>query len=142
MKDIEEGSIQKIDFKKITKAAACGKDLIIAIAQDVISGEVLVCGFADQSALRYTLANKIAAFWSTSRNELWIKGKTSGSVLHVKEVRVNCEQNSVLYLVESNHGACHTKDQRGNFRKGCYYRKIHEDGSLTFVDTMDFPYNP
>ncbi|MDP2736519.1 MAG: phosphoribosyl-AMP cyclohydrolase [bacterium] len=71
----------------------------------------------------------MAAFWSTSRNELWIKGLTSGSTLKLIEVRVNCDQNSLLFLVESVNGAgaCHTKDGNG-YRAGCYYRKMLTNG--------------
>ena len=63
-------------------------------------------------------------FWSTSRNELWVKGKTSGDYLQLVEVRVNCEQNSLLYLVRPNAGGiCHTKNEAGEPRD-CYYRTL------------------
>ena len=71
----------------------------------------------------------MAAFWSTSRNELWIKGATSGDVLELVEVRVNCEQNSLLYRVRpQGQGACHTVDAEGRSRAGCYYRRLAGDG--------------
>ena len=77
----------------------------------------------------------MATFWSTSRNELWIKGKTSGDYLEIVEVRVNCEQNSVLYRVRpKGQGACHTKDKDGVARSGCYYRIIEKDGALSFAE--------
>jgi phosphoribosyl-AMP cyclohydrolase len=76
----------------------------------------------------------MATFWSTSRNELWIKGKTSGDFLEIVEIRVNCEQNSILYLVTpKGKGACHTKDSTGQARTGCYYRKMSGEGSLDFI---------
>jgi phosphoribosyl-AMP cyclohydrolase len=63
-----------------------------------------------------------------SRNELWIKGATSGNTLELIDVRVNCEQNSLLYLVRlTKGGACHTKDADGQARSGCYYRRIQGD---------------
>ncbi|MEC7231206.1 MAG: phosphoribosyl-AMP cyclohydrolase, partial [Verrucomicrobiota bacterium] len=77
----------------------------------------------------------MATFWSTSRNELWIKGQTSGDYLQIEGIYVNCEQNSILYKVTpAGKGACHTKNQEGNARAGCYYRRIKEDGSLEFVN--------
>jgi phosphoribosyl-AMP cyclohydrolase len=67
----------------------------------------------------------VAAFWSTSRDELWVKGATSGDTLQVVEVCVNCEQNSLLYLVRPlGAGACHTKTPDGQTRMSCYYRRI------------------
>ena len=75
----------------------------------------------------------MATFWSTSRNELWIKGATSGDMLELVDVRVNCEQNSLLYMVRlKGEGSCHTKEN-GRARYGCYYRSI-DNGNLTFVD--------
>jgi phosphoribosyl-AMP cyclohydrolase len=72
--------------------------------------------------------------WSTSRNELWHKGATSGDTLDLVEVRVNCEQNSLLYRVRpSTGGACHTKDADGKARPACYYRRVSGPDSLEFV---------
>jgi len=77
------------------------------------------------------LKEGMATFWSSSRNELWIKGKTSGDYLEIVEVRVNCEQNSVLYRVKpKGQGACHVKDLHGVARTGCYYRKIVDSKTL------------
>ena len=98
--------------------------------QDVDTGELLLIGHVNQAALEQSLKMKIATFWSMSRNELWIKGATSGNTLELIEVRVNCEQNSLLYRVKlQKGGACHTKDKQGKFRLGCYYRKL-ENGRL------------
>ena len=97
--ELEEGKTLQIDFKKLGKVAGCGEDLIPAVAQDHDTGEVLIVGYANELALKTALSENMATFWSTSRNELWIKGKTSGDYLEIVEVRVNCEQNSVLYRV-------------------------------------------
>jgi len=130
-KALEEGRKLDLDFTKLKKVAKCGEDVIPAVAQDLNTGEVLIVGYANKQAIDYTLKNDVAAFWSTSRGELWIKGATSGEYLDVKEVRVNCEQNSVLYLVTvRNVGACHTKNSEGTPRMGCYYRKIGDQGRL------------
>ena len=94
------------------------------VAQDVDSRDVLVLAHANREALEYTLRKGVAAFWSLSRDRLWIKGETSGNVLDVIEVRVNCEQNSLLYLVRlRKDGVCHTL-QNGVARHSCYYRRV------------------
>ena len=132
--DLEEGTQLQLDFTKLKKVAACGEDIIPAIAQDHKTGEVLIVGYANQLALKTAQKEKMATFWSTSRNELWIKGKTSGDFLEIVEIRVNCEQNSILYLViPKGKGACHTKDSAGQARTGCYYRKMSGEGSLDFI---------
>ncbi len=130
-KELEEGSELRLDFTKLAKASACGEDLLPAVAQDADSGEVLIVGYANRLALETALKDGKATFWSTSRNELWIKGATSGDFLEIMQVLVNCEQNSILYRVRpAGKGACHTKDSDGRARKGCYYRQIAEDGRL------------
>ena len=122
---LEEGKQLQLDFTKLAKAAACGQDILPVVAQDADTKEVLILGYANAQALAETLQRGVAVFWSTSRNELWIKGLTSGDVLKLVEIRVNCEQNSLLYLVRpQGKGACHTKDSQGNTRSGCYYRRI------------------
>lgn len=130
-KELEEGSALTLDFTKLKKVAGCGEDVLPAIAQDVDTGEVLIVGYANRKALDTALETGLATFWSTSRGELWIKGKTSGDTLQLVEVRVNCEQNSLLYRVRlEGQGACHTKGADGRARLGCYYRKITPEGTL------------
>ena len=133
--DLEEGPALRLDFTKLKKVAASGQDLVPAVAQDHATGEVLIVGYANQLALDTALRERKATFWSTSRNELWIKGKTSGDFLELIEVRVNCEQNSLLYRVRpAGQGSCHTKDQNGKPRAGCYYRRLGADGkTLEFL---------
>ncbi len=134
-KEIEEGSELSLDFTKLRKVASCEADVLPAIAQDARTGEVLIVGYANREALETARETGMATFWSTSRNELWIKGKTSGDTLKIEEIRVNCEQNSILYRVMPvGAGACHTKDGTGRARSGCYYRRLTEDGRLEFVD--------
>jgi len=127
---LEEGSELCLDFEKIQKVADCGQSLVPVAAQDAETKEVLILAYTNQQAFDYTIRNGVAAFWSTSRNELWVKGATSGDLLDLVEIRVNCEQNSLLYLVRPRgRGACHTKDESGLPRQTCYYRKL-EDGKL------------
>ena len=130
----EEGSNLQLDFNKLEKVAACGVPVVPVAVQDAGTLELLILAYANEEALHYTLEHGVAAFWSTSRNELWVKGATSGDTLEVVEVRVNCEQNSLLYLVRPlGEGACHTKRGDGRARSSCYYRVIR-DGELEFVE--------
>ena len=125
---VEEGTEICLDFNKLQAAIETSSEIIPAVAQDEGSKEVLMLGYVTREALEYAIEHKVASFWSTTRNELWVKGKTSGEYLDLKEVRVNCEQNSILYIVNPRStGACHTKDKNGNFRRSCYYRKIEND---------------
>jgi phosphoribosyl-AMP cyclohydrolase len=127
-KELEEGGALRLDFKKLRKIASGEADVIPA--QDAVTGEVLILGYVNELALQTALREKKATFWSTSRNELWIKGLTSGDFLELLEVRVNCEQNSILYKVRpAGQGACHTKEN-GKARSGCYYRRLKADGTL------------
>lgn len=128
---LEEGSQLSLDFTKLRKVASGKEDVIPAVAQDAVTGEVLILGYANRLALETALRERKAVFWSTSRNELWIKGLTSGDFLELVEVRVNCEQNSLLYKVRpAGQGACHTKGADGRARPGCYYRRLRADGTL------------
>ena len=132
--ELEEGSTLNLDFKKLRKIAECGADVLPAVAQDAETGEVLILGYVNELALKTAQETGMATFWSTSRNELWIKGKTSGDFLKLEEIRVNCEQNSLLYrVIPQGKGACHTKNKDGVARIGCYYRKISDKNSLKFV---------
>lgn len=133
--ELEHGSVLNLDFTKLRKVANCESDVLPAIAQDANTGEVLIVGYANELALKTALECGMATFWSTSRNELWIKGKTSGDYLKIEEIRVNCEQNSLLYRVTpAGKGACHTKNKEGVARSGCYYRRLNPQGELEFVD--------
>ena len=133
--ELEEGVALQLDFSKLGKVAACGEAVIPAVVQDAHDGEVLLIGYVNREALETSLATGRATFWSTSRNELWIKGATSGDVLEIVEVRVNCEQNSLLYRVtKKGAGSCHTKDSAGRARSGCFYRKLAVGGKTLEFD--------
>ena len=98
-KDLEDGTILSLDFSKLNQIGNAGHPVLPVVVQDSDSGEVLIVAYANEEALRETLKKKEAVFFSTSRNEIWHKGATSGDTLSLVEVRVNCEQNSLLYLV-------------------------------------------
>jgi len=111
--------------------------LVPAVAQDYESGEILMLGYVNPEALQETLKTGYATFWSTSRNELWTKGKTSGDLLQVKEVLTDCDQDALVYKVERlGSGACHTKSQAGEARRSCFYRRITDDQKLEFLEGM------
>lgn len=132
-RQLEEGTQLLLDFNKLKKVAQSDQALIPVVVQDIDSKDVLLVAYANETALSYTLEHGVAAFWSSSRDELWVKGATSGDTLALVEVRVNCEQNSLLYLVRPlGEGACHTKGTDGKARLSCYYRRI-QVGQLEFV---------
>ena len=123
-KELEEGSELKLDFDKLAKAAKCPGVLPVAV-QNVDTKEVILVAYANEQALKVSIATRTAVFWSTSRNELWEKGKTSGETFDLLDVRVNCEQNSLLYIVRPKRGGiCHTKNKAGQPRN-CYYRRLN-----------------
>ena len=135
---LEEGTENHLDFEKLRKVAQTDHPVIPVAVQDVDSKAVLLIGYVNELALEYALEHRVATFWSTSRNELWIKGATSGDMLELVDVRINCEQNSLLYLVRlKGDGSCHTREN-GRARYGCYYRSI-DNGKLTFVDPKTIP---
>ena len=133
--DLEEGSEPRLDFGKLRAVGESGQDVVPVVLQSADSGDVLFVGYANEAALRASLSERIAVLWSTSRNELWRKGSTSGDVLELVDVNVNCEQNSLLYRVRPRTGGvCHTRDAEGRHRSRCYYRRLNDDGSrLEFV---------
>lgn len=101
--------------------------LVPAVVQDYLSGEVLMLAFMDEEAWEHTLQSGLASYHSRTRNTLWVKGKTSGHVQRVKEIRVDCDDDTVLLKVEQVGGAaCHTG------HRSCFYQKI-EDGKITIV---------
>ena len=101
--------------------------LVPAIIQDASSGDVLMLGFMDESALALTRSTGYVHFWSRSRQKLWKKGETSGHVQHVRTILINCEQNSLLIEVEQVGAVCHTGYPT------CFYRRLDNDNSLHTV---------
>lgn len=131
---LEEGIALDLDFGKLAKVAATGADVLPVVLQDHDSGDVLFVGYANEEAVKVSLRERIAVLWSTSRNELWRKGATSGDTLTLVDIRVNCEQNSLLYVVRrTTGGACHTQSSSGAPRPTCYYRAIVDEASLEHV---------
>ena len=105
--------------------------LITVVVEDATTAETLMVAHANGEAIRMTLQTGVAHFWSRSRGELWRKGATSGNELAISEVRVDCDQDVLLYRVRvtGDRVACHTG------RRSCFYRSLSSDGeSLAFVD--------
>lgn len=100
--------------------------LVTAVATDRATGEVLMVAHMDAEALARTRETGEAHFWSRSRRALWRKGETSGHVLRVVEMRIDCDQDAVWLLVDPAGPACHTG------ARSCFYRRI-EDGGLVRV---------
>ena len=110
-----------------------GNTLVPVVTQDFNTKEVLILAFANKEAFDETIRSGYATYYSRSRNELWKKGMTSGDMLRIEEIRINCEQNSLLYMVTPmGKGACHAKKEDGMPYSSCYYRKI-DTGKLKIV---------
>jgi phosphoribosyl-AMP cyclohydrolase len=118
-KELEEGSKVCIDFEK-------RGGFVPAIVQDVKDGRVLMLAYVNAQAYETTLQKGMATFWSTSRNELWTKGETSGDFLKIVEILTDCDQDALIYKVEpQGGGSCHTKNpETGKTRETCFYRKV------------------
>jgi len=112
-----------------------GNNLVPVVTQDYNTKEVLILAFANRDAFEETRKSGFATYYSRSRNELWKKGLTSGDMLKIEEIRINCEQNSLLYLVTPmGKGACHAKKENGNPYTSCYYRKINDNNQLEIME--------
>lgn len=109
------------EFTPLTLPAALkwnADGLIPAIVQDADSGDVLMMAWMNAEALRLTLSRGEATFWSRSRREIWHKGATSGNVQRVRAVRVDCDADTLLLLVDPAGPACHTGEQ------SCFFREV------------------
>jgi phosphoribosyl-ATP pyrophosphohydrolase/phosphoribosyl-AMP cyclohydrolase len=102
--------------------------LVPVIAQEARTGMVRMVAWANREALELTAQTKAAHFWSRSRKALWRKGESSGHTLAVREVRIDCDGDVVLYLVDPVGPSCHTG------ATSCFYRRAGEDGSLVEDD--------
>lgn len=104
--------------------------LIPAVAQEYVSGRVLMLAWMNREALRRTMEEGYAIYWSRSRDRLWKKGEQSGHVQRVRELRLDCDNDAVLLLVEQTGGvACHTG------RESCFFQSL-EDGSWKVTDPV------
>lgn len=104
----------RVNFEK-------GNGLVPAVVQDADSGEVLMLGYMNKESLEKTIKTGLATYWSRSRNELWTKGETSGHYQHVMEIRIDCDEDTLLLKVRQDGAACHTG------HRSCFYRLLEED---------------
>ena len=122
------------DTAELTAGIQWNRDgLVPAIAQDWHSGEVLMLAWMNREALQLTITEGRAVYWSRSRGTLWRKGEESGNVQQLKELRIDCDADTVLMKVEQLGGiACHTG------RRSCFYRKLEgEDWQVTDAALKD-----
>ena len=115
----------KLDFNKTG-------GLVPAIVQDFQTGEILMLAYMNPDAFNATLSTGKATYYSRSRQTLWVKGETSGNIQLIKEIRIDCDDDTVLLKVEQlGDAACHTG------HRSCFYKKI-EDGSIRIMDEPIF----
>lgn len=121
---IEETEDLKLDFNKI--ASMTGQAVLPVAIQNADTSEVILVAYTNQEALSASIRLRRVVLWSTSRNELWHKGKTSGNEFELLEIFVNCEQNSLVYKVRPLKGnICHTSYK--GIANNCFYRRLDMD---------------
>ncbi|MEW6078676.1 MAG: phosphoribosyl-AMP cyclohydrolase [Thermodesulfobacteriota bacterium] len=115
----------QLDFKK-------SGGLIPAIVQDYQTGEVLMLAYINQAAWELSLTSGKAAYYSRSRDALWVKGETSGHVQRIREIRVDCDLDTVLFRVEQTGAACH-KGYRS-----CFFTQVKNNGEAVITQELVF----
>jgi phosphoribosyl-AMP cyclohydrolase len=114
----------------LNKVNWSGDGLVAAIAQDAVTGRVLMVAWMDRDALKLTQQKGEAVYWSRSRKKLWHKGEESGHVQKVNEIRLDCDGDAILLQIEQQGGiACHTG------RASCFYNRL-ENGQWVEVDAV------
>ncbi|NOZ82243.1 MAG: phosphoribosyl-AMP cyclohydrolase [Euryarchaeota archaeon] len=108
--------LSKVNFR----IRLAGEELAIAVVQEHRTKEVLMVAFMNREALAETLRSRRMTYYSTSRRKLWVKGETSGNYQLLKEARLDCDGDALLFEVEQVGVACHTG------RRSCFYRRISE----------------
>lgn len=116
--------LEKVSFNK--------EGLLPVIVQDINRGEVLMMAWMNKEALKKTIASGKAYFWSRSRQKLWLKGESSGHYQLVREMWIDCDEDTLLIKVEQIKAACH----KGY--KSCFFRKINKEGKLELIGERVF----
>ena len=106
------------------------KGLIPCIAQDHVSGEVLMFAWMNEQSVKRTLASGKVTYWSRSRSTFWAKGETSGHAQNLVEMRIDCDRDCLLLLVEQIGPACHTN------RKSCFYTAVRDGGEVKILEPL------
>ena len=108
---MNQAAMTEIDFAK-------GDGLVPVVTQEATSGKVLMVAYANEQAVRLTLETHLAHYWSRSRNKLWKKGEESGNIQKVHDVLIDCDGDTLLYVVDQSGPACHTGNET------CFFREI------------------
>ena len=116
--------LEKVSFNK--------EGLLPVIVQDINGGKVLMMAWMDKEALRKTIISGKAYFWSRSRKKLWLKGESSGHYQLVREMWIDCDEDTLLIKVEQIKAGCH-KGYRS-----CFFRKINKEGKLELIGEKVF----
>src|SRR6056297_2111287 len=117
--------IEKIDFKYNEQG------LMPAVVQDYQTKDVLMVAYVNEESLNLSLEKRETVFYSRSRQELWHKGETSGNTQEIKEIYYDCDQDTILFMVDPAGPACHTGEN------SCFYRKIAEDTDAKAAKMME-----
>ena len=125
MSDVIEQALAEIKFD--------ADGLVPAIAQQHDTGEILMVAWMNREAIRVTLEEGRACYWSRSRQKLWRKGETSNQVQILKELRLDCDGDTVLLLVDQEGVACHTG------RRNCFFRAWHDGGWVEIAQPLVSP---
>ncbi|WP_101340423.1 phosphoribosyl-AMP cyclohydrolase [Cereibacter azotoformans] len=106
------------------------RGLVPAIAQDHATGEVLMMAWMNAEAIARTLETGRVTYWSRSRQSFWVKGETSGHIQRLVELRIDCDRDCLLLLIEQVGPACHTH------RRSCFYTAVREGAEQVILDPM------
>ncbi len=107
------------------------RGLIPAIAQDAATGEILMMAWMNADAVRRTLESGKVTYWSRSRQSFWVKGETSGHVQELVEMRIDCDRDCLLVLIEQTGPACHTN------RRSCFYTAVRDGREVEIMTPME-----
>ena len=107
-----------------------GEDLVIAIAQDWQTNEVLMVAFMNKEAVEQTLKTKKAHYYSTSRQKQWLKGESSGNIQTVKEMYIDCDADAIIMKVDQIGAACHEG------YRSCFFRQLDIDKENIDIDNL------
>jgi len=127
--NLEDKNNQHLPLNEVVEQLAFdSQGLIPVIVQDATSMQVLMFAWMNKATLMQTIETKRMTYWSRSRQQIWIKGETSGHTQHVKSVSIDCDGDAVLCLVDQMGAACHTG------RKDCFYLNVNEDGDSIHIE--------
>lgn len=116
------GSSAQASLEQILQGFDSDSSLLPVVVQDHLTNEVLMLAYLNREALKRSVETGRATYWSRSRNELWVKGESSGNVQQIVEIAYDCDGDSLLYRVEQSGVACHTG------ARSCFFNIIHSKG--------------